>query len=427
MQRRLSPILLLLAALLASCGSSATTTPGSTVSTAPASTTASEAASTAASTEASASAATSAAASTEASASGASGGAAGGTIKIGVLGPFTGGAASIGQEQLNYAKLAVDDFNKSSGLNVQIVEGDTQLDPAKATDVTQRLVSDNTVYAIVGPAGSQEVLAIGPLATKENLAMISPSATKVELTNGDFKTFFRVVPRDDVQGQTAGNYIADTLKAKKVALIDDQTSYSTGLADQVANVLKGKNVATTRASITQKDTDFSALVTKLKGEAPDVVYIPWQLANQGALLAKQMQEQGITAKLMGGDGLNSQKDFIEGAAGATDGATITNFAPDITNIADAKAVVDAYKAKYGEFGAFGPPTYVATMVALEAIGRAQKSGTLSRKAVTAEVAKTDMAKSILGIPIKFDSKGDLQNAKFFLFQVKDGKFVAVNP
>lgn len=420
MQKRNGPVLLLIVALLlAACGAPATTTttptaPVATEAAPPAVTTAPTSPPAAEPTSAPAPAATTAAATAPT-----------GPIKIGIMGPFTGGAASIGQEQLNYAKLAVEDFNKANGTTVELVEGDTQLDPAIATDVAQRLISDQAVYAIVGPAGSQEVLAVAPSVTTANLVMISPSATRVDLTESGFKTFFRVVPRDDVQGQTAGNLIADTLKATKVALIDDQTAYSTGLADQVASVLAAKNVATTRTSITQNDSDFSSLVTKLKGEAPQVVYIPWQLANQAALLAKQMQEQGFTATIMGGDGLNSQTDFIDGAAGATEGAYITNFAPDITSVADAKAVVDAFTAKYGTFGAFGPPTYVATMVALEAIQRAGAGGSLSREAVTAEVAKTDMAKSIFGIPIKFDAKGDIQNATFFLFQVKDGKFVAV--
>jgi branched-chain amino acid transport system substrate-binding protein len=349
-----------------------------------------------------------------------------GTIKIGVMGPFTGPAASIGQEQLNFAKLAVEDFNKANGTKIELVEGDTQLDPAKATDVATRLSGDADVYVIVGPAGSQEVLAVQLVLEKANLAFVSPSATRTDLTEKSWKNFFRVVPRDDVQGSTDANFMVDQLKAKKVWIIDDQSAYATGLRDEVSKVLKDKGVAVTTESITQKDNDFSSLVTKIKGDQPDVVFIPWQLAPQASVLAKQMAEQGVTATLFGADGLFDSEKFIKDAAGATDGAYVSFFAPDVSSVDAAKPVVEAYKAKYGgQIGPFGAPTYVAVMAALEAVQRAQKGGTLSREAVLAELPKTADASSILGIPIKFDAKGDIQGASFFLFQVKDGKFSLV--
>jgi len=348
-----------------------------------------------------------------------------GTVKIGILAPITGPAASIGQEQLNFGKLAVEDFNKANGTKYELVEGDTQLDPAKATDAAQRFAADNDIYVIVGPSGSQEVLAVAPVLGKVNLPMISPSATRTDLTEQGFKNFFRVVPRDDVQGATDANFMIDQLKVKKVWVIDDQTAYSTGLRDVVVQALEGKGAAVTTQSITQKDTDFSALVTKMKGDAPDAVFLPWQLANQAALLAKQMSEQGVKATIFGSDGLFSAKDFIDGAAGATEGAYVSNFAPDIKSIAASKPVADAYQAKYGDFTSFGAPTYAAMMVALEAVQRAEKGGTLSRETVLAELGKTNQASSVLGIPIKLNAKGDVENASFFLFQVKGGKFELV--
>jgi branched-chain amino acid transport system substrate-binding protein len=342
------------------------------------------------------------------------------------MAPITGPAASIGQEQLNFGKLAVEDFNKANGTNYELVEGDTQLDAAKAVDVAQRFASDNDIYVVVGPAGSQEVLGVGPVLSKINLPMISPSATRTDLTAQGWKNFFRVVPRDDVQGATDASVMIDQLKVKKVWVIDDQTAYSTGLRDVVVKALKDKGVAVTTESIMQKDSDFSALVTRMKGDAPDAVFVPWQLANQAAVLAKQMVEQGVKATIFGSDGLFSSKDFIDGAAGASEGAYVSNFAPDIKSIPSSKPIADAYQAKYGDFTSFGAPTYAAMMVALEAVQRAQKAGTVSREAVLAELGKTNQSSSVLGIPIKFDSNGDIENASFFLFQVKDSKFAFVS-
>src|SRR6266487_3962324 len=118
-------------------------------------------------------------------------------------------------------------LNKANGTTYELVEGDTQLDPAKATDVAQRFAADSDIYVIVGPAGSQEVLAVAPVLGKVNMPMISPSATRTDLTEQNFKNFFRVVPRDDVQGTTDATFMVDQLKAKKVCVIDSLTAYST--------------------------------------------------------------------------------------------------------------------------------------------------------------------------------------------------------
>ncbi len=342
--------------------------------------------------------------------------------KIAIMGPFTGPAATIGVEQLNFARLAVADFNKQMGTQIELLEEDTQLDPAIATTVAQKLVGDPDVYAVIGPSGSQEVEASAELFEGAKLVHVSPSATRPSLTASGYKTFFRAVPNDSVQGPTDAHFIADTLKAKSVFVIDDQSSYSTSLADEVANVLGGMNVTTARESVTQDDTDFSALVTKIKAANVEVVFFPGQIASQGAQLWKQMREQGVPAILMGGDGFNSP-DLI--ADGANEGSFVSNFAPDINGVPEAANVIEGYRAQYGDFGSFGPPTYVAAQVVLEAVTNAMKAGTLTREAVLAEVAKVKIAKTILGTPLEFDANGDVKGAQFYVFQVQNGKFTLV--
>ncbi len=347
-------------------------------------------------------------------------------VKIAILGPFTGGAASVGQEQLNFAKLALADFKKSSGMaDVELVEVDTQLDAAKAVTGAQSVISNDAVVGVVGPAGSQEVEAVSPLFAPANLVFISPSATRISLTEKGVKTFFRVVPRDDLQGATDANFMVKTLGAKLVYMIDDQTSYSSGLVDEVAKTLTTLGVKFMRESIKQGDTDFSSLVTKIKGAGADVVFTPFQIASQSVGIARQMKEQGLTAKLMGADGLFSPDDFIKAAAGATEGAYLSFFALDIHVVASSKEIVAAYEKQYGSFGSFGGPSYAATMVLLEAVGRASKAGGATRATVLAEVAKTDQKTSVLGFPIKFNDKGDVIGTSFYMYQVKGGNFVPV--
>jgi branched-chain amino acid transport system substrate-binding protein len=349
-------------------------------------------------------------------------------VKIGVMGPFTGPAASIGQEQLNWAKLAVADFNEATGWNVELVEGDTQLDPAIAVTVAESLISDADIYGVVGPAGSQEVEATQPMFQEASLVQISGSATRTTLTTTGFNTFFRTVPTDAAQGPTVGNYIANELGVTSLYVIDDQTSYSVGLADEASTAFEaaGGTIAG-RESVTQDDVDFSSLVTLIKSTGAGAIFFPGQIASQGALIAKQMQEQGVTAILFGADGFQSVDDFIVGAAGAAEGAYVSAFAPDIHELESSADVVARFGEEYGEFGTFGPPTYAATMAVLEAIQRASDAGELSREAVRAEVANTNQELSVMGGPLAFDENGDVLNASFYIFQVQDDNFVFIPP
>lgn len=343
-------------------------------------------------------------------------------IKIALMAPLTGGAAAVGEPQLNFVRLAVEQFNAEHSTRIELVEGDTELDPAKATTLAQRLLADEAIYAVIGPAGSQEVAAVAPLLAEADLALVSPSATKPDLTEQGLANVFRVVPRDDVQSETVAQFLLQRLAATSVWLIDDQSSYGVGLVDAIEGRLRAAGVAVVRESVGQDETDFSALVTRMRADQPDAVFLGTQVASQGALLARQMQEQDVHATLLGGDGLMTE-DFIANAGGATEGAYASFFAPDVTALQAAQPVVEAYTARHGAVGPFGPPAYTAAMVVLEAILRAHAEGPLTRAAVRDAIAQTNQAESLLGIPIAFDAKGDVQNATFFLYQVQGGTFV----
>jgi len=353
-----------------------------------------------------------------------------GPIKVGMMTVLTGPAASVGSEQRNWAKLAVDEFNKAGGIAgrpVEMVEADTEFDPAKAVLAAQRLISDAAVYGVVGPESSQNCAATADAFEKASLANISPSGTKPDLSEKGYKTFFRVVPRDDVQAPAAATFIAKDLGAKVVYILDDQSVYSTGLAAEAEKKLKGLGVATVkRESISQKDSDFSALLTRLKADAPDAIYMPIQLAAQAAQIAKQMRELGVKATIVGSDGLFSPPDFIAGAEGATEGAYVTQFAPDVHYLPEAAALVKEYEAQYGSFGAYGPPAYESMAVLLDAMKRAYNADhKLTRQGVVREMHATKDRRGILGFPITFNEKGDAVGAAFYLFKVSGDHFELV--
>jgi len=348
------------------------------------------------------------------------------TIKIGIMGPFTGPAASIGTEQLNWAKLAVEDFNKSSGWNIEMVQGDTEFDAAKAVTVAASMIADPDIYGLVGPSGSQEVEATGAALKEARLVGITPSATRTSLTLSGFDTIFRVVPTDAAQGPTDGNFMADELGWTKIYIIDDQTSYATGLADEVTKAFEAAGgTVVGRDSVKQTDQDFSTIVTKAASAGAEAIFFPGQIASQGALLGKAIADQGASIKIFAADGFFSVDDFIKGGAGTTEGSYLSSFAPDIHDLESSADIVKRYTDEYGEFGTFGPPTYAATTVLLEAIQRVAAAGDVTREAVRDEVAKTDQELSVLGTPLAFDENGDVKDAKFFIFQVQGDNFVSV--
>ncbi|UCC63745.1 MAG: branched-chain amino acid ABC transporter substrate-binding protein [Anaerolineae bacterium] len=353
-----------------------------------------------------------------------------GPVKVGMMTVLTGPAASVGAEQRDWAKLALDQFNEAGGvggIQVEMVEGDTEFDPAKAVLAAERLVSDAAVYGIVGPESSQNVAATAEIFEEASMAHVSPSGTGPDLSEQGHKTFFRIVPRDDVQAPADAVFMARDLGAKSVYIIDDQSVYSTGLADEAEKKLAELGVdQVTRESITQEDSDFSALLTRVKAAAPDVIFIPIQLASQGAQIAKQMQELGVQADLLGSDGQFSPADFIAGAEGATEGAYVSQFAPDVHYIPEAASAVEAYEEQYGEFGAYGPPAYESMAVLLDAIKRAyEQDGEVTREGVTREMAATKDRPGILGFNVTFDGKGDATGAAFYIFKVVGDHFELV--
>jgi branched-chain amino acid transport system substrate-binding protein len=346
-------------------------------------------------------------------------------FKIGFATPVTGGAGFIGSEQVTWAKLAVKRLAPQLGLKVTLVVGDTPVEqgPSVAQSVAQKFISDPKMLGIIGPSTSGGVAASSTAYFKAGLAHVSPSATRTSLTQGAQKEatpgFFRVVPGDYIQGPSDANFMVTKLKAKKVVVMDFQEPYSLGLADAVERTLKAKGVSVTRLSAPNTTTDYSSYVTRVSGDT-DIVFFPTQKPGDAQTFARQLVEQGKKAKVFGGDGSNNPAQFN------TPGAYVSNFAPDITGIAADKALIAAWKKDNPgkAVGSFGPPTYGAVQVLLNAIklACAQGKGSLpNRRAVIRNVKRVRIAAPnwILGGSFRWSTKSnDPLNAKFYIFQIQ---------
>jgi branched-chain amino acid transport system substrate-binding protein len=338
---------------------------------------------------------------------------------IGVAAPLTGPASSIGVQQLHWAQYFVKRWNKAKAnkkQQIKLVQGDTQLgvDTAFAVKVAHSFASNSKVLAVVGPAGSQEVVASTSAYKAGGLAWVSGSATRTTLTDGHTDGnrngfFFRAVPNDSVQGPTVANYMTKTLKWKRVYIIDDQETYSQGLADGVQNILKSKGVSVTRNSISQTASDFSSVIAKIPGNTQGV-YIPWQLAPQAQAFGQQLKAAGkANIKLFGSDGLFSPDWKI--------GGSYDSFFPVNTNDPVVKGFV---KAHGGDGQYFGAPSYVAAQVDTLAITKACTAGhgKTTRAKVRKQIATMKLKSSILGFGVSFTKGGDLKGGGFGVYQIQ---------
>ena len=343
-------------------------------------------------------------------------------VKIGLASPITGPQAHIGVDIRNGTQLAVDDIN-AAGLTIagnqiklELVAEDDEANPTKAATVAQKLV-DSKVVAVVGHFNSGASIPASKIYSDAGIPQISPSSTNPKYTQQGFKTTFRVVANDDQQGPVGAKFALEKLKPKTIAVIDDSTAYGQGLADTFEATAKaGGAKIVAREHTTDKDTDFKAILTKIKGRKPELVFFGG-IDPQAGPMMKQMTELGIKAKFMGGDGMQTPN-FIKLAGNAAEGAMASMPGLPKDQMPGGVKFLAKFKAKFNaDVELFAPMGYDAVFVFVEAMKRANSTDPAK---FLPEIGKTDY-QGVIG-PIAFDDKGDLKNGPITIYVVKDGKW-----
>lgn len=340
-------------------------------------------------------------------------------VKIGHVAPLTGGIAHLGKDNENGARLALDEANaagiKLGGKPVkfEIVAEDDQADPKIGNTVAQKLV-DAKVVGIVGHLNSGTTIPASAIYNQAGLPMISGSATNPALTEQGFKGVFRVVGRDDQQGPAVANYLLATAKPKTAAIIDDATAYGEGLANEVEKTLKAAGVKVLpREKGTDKTADWKAVLTKVKGKKPDVVFYGGMDATGGPLL-KQARELKIEAVFSFGDGGCTDK-MAELAGAAAEGMICSQAGIPVQ--AAGKQFLEAYKAKFGmDPILYGPFTYDAAKLLIAAMQKADSTDPAKYLPALQSIDHNGATGNI-----QFDEKGDRKDAEMTIFTMKDGK------
>jgi branched-chain amino acid transport system substrate-binding protein len=344
-------------------------------------------------------------------------------VRIGHVAPTSGGSAHVGRDNEMGARMAIDELN-AKGVTIggkkvkfELIAEDDAGDPKQGTAAAQKLV-DSKVNGVIGHLNSGTTIPASKIYADAGIPQISPSATNPKYTRNGYKTAFRVVADDAQLGGTLGRYAVQTLKARTVAVIDDRTAYGQGVADEFEKAAKaaGANVVA-RQFTTDKATDFTAILTAVKGAKPDLVFYGGMDAVAGPML-RQMKQLGVSARLMGGDGICTGE-LAKLAGGAlAEGQVVCAEAGGVEG--EQRAGMERFKAdfkkKFGtEVQVYAPYAYDATMMMAAAMVQAASAEPAKYLPVLAKSSH----KGVTGT-IAFDDKGDIRNGALTLYTYKAG-------
>ena len=348
-------------------------------------------------------------------------GAQGATIKIGVPVPLSGGNAKMGDDIAKAATLAVEEWNAKGGVlgrKLEIVSFDDACDAQASVTAAHKLV-DGGVVAVAGGYCSSAAIPASAVYHDAGVAFVADASSNPKLTDQGFENVFRVIGRDDQQGPYAAGFMMNTLKAKKIAIIHDNTLYAKGLADATKAALEGKPGVQVVFfdAVTPGEKDFSAVLTKVKSLSPDVTYYTGYYP-EGGLIAKQFKDLGVSGKFMAGDA-NNDPTFISEAGPASEGVFVTS-TPLPQDQSSAKSFIDRYKKRWNQDpGPYSALEYDAVNVVINAI---KQSGSTDRAAVIKAITATKNYQGATGA-INFDKKGDRTSVLYITYIIKGGKFV----
>ena len=340
------------------------------------------------------------------------------TLKIGSLGPLTGSYAADGNDMANGARAAIAAIEKDGGIpgydKIELLAEDDACDPRQAVAAANKLVNEKVV-GVIGAYCSSATIPASEALSEADIPMLTPASTSEKVTERGLPYMYRVCGRDDDQSVAAMKFIKDVLKAKTVFIVDDKTTYSQGLADNVEKMAAKEGVKVIEHDhVNQGDKDFSAVLTKIKQAKPDVFYMSLQNSASGALMLIQAKRAGVESVIIGQDAVYHPQ-LMEIAKDAAEGMYLTfGFIDDST---PAYKKFQAAYEKYGKPGAYSAYSYDATYSLLPAI---KAAGSTDPAKIKAELLKMDMDGA--SKKIKFKENGE-SGSNYVIRVVKGGQFV----
>lgn len=328
---------------------------------------------------------------------------------IAVMAPY-GGFGPTDTVQMNWARVALDKFNRDHGTGYSFVPFNVDFDAEAGVDAAQAIVADQEIVGVVGPKTSVVTKAAGPILDGAGMVYVSPSATNATLTDGSLRHFYRVVASDALQGPAMGEFIVNDLNPSTVLVVRGDEPYSQGLADDIERVLDERGIPFKTVNVTTGQRDFSEVVTQVN-ESVNVVAAPMLVATDATLLFRQLYDAGKYPAIVGGDAL-----FVKQFQAP--GAFVTTYAPDVSAQPDGAEVVRLYESIFGDFEAFGGPAYIAMEAILTAATTAcAENGAVTRAGIATAMPDVVLEETILGQRVAFDERHELVGASIQVYRI----------
>jgi branched-chain amino acid transport system substrate-binding protein len=337
-------------------------------------------------------------------------------LKFGLGGSMTGEQATFGAQVKAGAELAIDDINAHGGIlgqRIELIIGDDRADPKEGLLVANKFIGEGVTF-VVGHVQSGVSIPASKEYAEAGVFMITPGATNPQLTDAGLWNTHRICGRDDQQGLVAGNYIAQHLKGKKIAILHDRTPYGKGLADETRKAMNAAGVTEVfYDGINVGEKDYSAVVSRLKEMNIDYVYFGG-LHTPAGLMLRQMRDQGMVTKLISGDALLTPE--FASIAGEAALGTMMTYGPDPLKNPSSAKVVAAFKARKQNPESYAIYTYAAYQVIAQGIEAAKST---DPKKVAEVVRSGRTFDTVLG-NLSFDKKGDITKPNFVMYEwIKD--------
>src|SRR5271154_6511323 len=347
-------------------------------------------------------------------------GAASADVKMGVAGPITGPNASFGAQLTQGVGQAAADFNAKGGIlgkQIEVEQGDDVSDPKQGVSVANKFVGDSVKF-VVGHFNSGVTIPASEVYSDNGVLFITPSATNPKVTDRGLWDAFRTCGRDDQQGKLWAELALGKLKDAKIAIVHDKTPYGQALADAAKGFMNaGGKKEVLYEGVNTGEKDYSAIVSKIKASGAD--YLMWGgLHTEGALIVRQMRDQGMKTVMISGDGITDNEFASIGGPGVE--GTLMSFGPEPRNNPAAKDIVAEFRAKNFEPEAYTLYSYAAMQIMKEA---AEKTKSLDPKKMAEYMHSGATFKTVIG-DISYDKKGDRTNVDYVWYVWKkapDGK------
>jgi branched-chain amino acid transport system substrate-binding protein len=332
-------------------------------------------------------------------------------LKVSVAGPMTGAESAFGRQLKNGAEQAVVDLNAKGGLlgkKLVLDVEDDACDPKQARSVAEKIAGDGIPF-VAGHFCSSSSIPASEAYADGNVLQITPASTNPLFTERKLWNVLRVCGRDDQQGLVAAEYIAKNFKGKNVAILNDKTTYGKGLADETKKALNKAGFKEKMfESYNKGDNDFNSIVSRLKRDGIDLVYIGGYHREAGLIL-RQMRDQGLSTVMMAGDAMND-KEFASITGPLAEG-TLFTFGPDPRNKPTAKQIVETFKGKGIDPEGYTLYTYAAFQVWSQAVEKAKSTD--PKKVI--DTIKAGEWDTVLG-KMAFDAKGDIKAIDYVVYK-----------